>query len=85
MSTTRLPASASEAARFSAVVVLPSEGDEPVIITERICSALGRGAVSVARKVRKASTPAGESWCGAIAFSLRALLSSGIRARIGRR
>ncbi len=33
---TRLPASASEAARFSAVVVLPSEGEAPVIITERV-------------------------------------------------
>ena len=32
---TRLPASAKDAARLSAVVVLPSAGPAPVIITER--------------------------------------------------
>ena len=49
---TRLPASASEAARLSAVVVLPSEGEAPVIRTARGMSSLPRRAVSVARSVR---------------------------------
>jgi hypothetical protein len=47
-----LPASASEAARFKAVVVLPSEGEAPVINTARGMSSLPRGAVKVARSVR---------------------------------
>ena len=49
---TRLPASAIDAARFSAVVDLPSEGEAPVIITDLVRPSLPLPAVSVARSVR---------------------------------
>jgi hypothetical protein len=49
---TRLPASASEDARFMALVVLPSDGEAPVTSSERPSSKPVSPAASIPRSVR---------------------------------